>query len=61
MFAIYYDKQLLVVLTNMPNVNALPTKILDWYAKNYAFERSKLSWSSVCSIDCHEMKTEDFQ
>lgn len=61
MFAIYYDQSLLVMLTNVSNPKPLPTAILDWYAKNYAFDRKRLSWSSVCSIDCREMKYEDFK
>lgn len=61
MFAIYYEQALLVILTNVPNTRPLPTQILDWYAKNYAFDRKKLSWSSVCNIDCKDMKYEDFK
>jgi len=62
MFAIYYDQCLLVVLENLPSKPLpLPTKVLDWYSREYAYDRKRLSWSSINTIDCKHMKYEDFQ
>lgn len=61
-FVIFHDQKLLVTLTNINSlcIAPLPTEVLDWYAKHYAFERSKLSGYWCHSIDVKDMKYEDF-
>jgi hypothetical protein len=47
-FIITYEGAPLVVVHNTQY--KLPTDVLDWYASEYAFERSKLGWSAVHSV-----------
>ena len=62
-FVVLFNGKPLVLLENIP---ALPSPdhrmILDWYAREYAFERNALSgfFCGEC-IDCGEMKYEDFK
>jgi hypothetical protein len=60
-FAIFCDQKLLVVLTDLKSPLPLPTTVLDWYAREYGYERERLSWASPCTIDCKDMKYEDFK
>ncbi len=61
-FLIYYDKNLLVVLTDFKMFGTpMPHEVLDWYAENYAFERKKLTGRYTDSlISVKDMKYEDF-
>lgn len=61
-YAIFYDCKLLVILTGFDGA-PLPDRfdILDWYAKNYAFERKRLSGGYAHSISVKGMKYEEFQ
>jgi hypothetical protein len=47
-YVILFDGNPLVILENVP-FGALPSKILDWYAKEYAISRSELGYS-LCTI-----------
>ena len=60
-YTIFYNGKLLVVLTGFVGA-PLPERnnILDWYAKNYAFERKALTGGYVHSIPINGMKYEDF-
>lgn len=61
-FAVFYDKKLLVVLTDFDGA-PLPERndILDWYAANYAFERARLTGAYSHSVSVKGMKYNDFQ
>jgi hypothetical protein len=43
----YEGKPLVLVRKTTPCV---PRQVLDWYGENYAFDRSKLTWTSVHNI-----------
>lgn len=61
-FVVFYDKQVFVILRGFKGT-PFPEKkdILDWYAREYMFDRSKLSGGYSYSIDVTDMKYEDFQ
>lgn len=60
-FVIFYEGKVLIVL-KINDMPPLPNsqQILDWYAKNYAFERFKLTGCYSHSIDVSQLKYEDF-
>ncbi len=47
-FIICYDGSPLVTVDN--SEFALPSQVLDWYAKNYDFDRFRLSYAVITSI-----------
>lgn len=61
-FVIYHDGRPLVTLTNLGKGKILPTRenVLDWYGRNYCFERSKLTGCFLHSISVKDMSYEDF-
>lgn len=48
MFIISYENIPLVIVHNTEF--KLPSEILEWYAKTYAFELGKLTWSVVDEV-----------
>lgn len=62
-FVVFYDSKVLVVLSGFRTVwpSPMTEHVLDWYAKEYAFERKRLTgcYAYECSID-QNMKYEDF-
>ena len=49
LLAVFYESDLLVLIGGLPEVYHLPA-VLDWYAKEYAFERHKLGARPVAII-----------
>lgn len=48
-FVICHNGSPLVIVRNTEF--KLPTDVLQWYADNYAFERSKLSWAAIREVE----------
>lgn len=47
-FIICYEGSPLVIVEN--HEFQLPSEVLAWYAKHYAFERSKLTWAYIHTV-----------
>ncbi len=60
-FIVFYDDKLLVALTNFDCV-IIPEmdSILDWYAKEYAVERRRLTGGFSLSVSVKGMKYREF-
>jgi hypothetical protein len=54
-FAIWYNRELLIVIRNLPkNPSPLPGSIIEWYAKEYGFDRRSLSGAWSHTLDGQE-------
>jgi hypothetical protein len=60
-FTIFYDGKLMVVLHQfVTGVYPLAENVLDWYAKNYAFDRKRITGCYSYSISVADVKYEEF-
>ncbi len=61
-FIIFYKRKILITLTGFKGSPFPPTEnVLDWYGKNYGFEREQLTGCYSRSISVAEMKYQDFK